>query len=113
MGLDTRRRRRPVSFQFHGNASLTFSPACFRLPFACSSFPLRSRVAFPTLRPAASFALPLSCCDLFLILSLFDMCLPLIAGQVAEPARTAKIVMSMTADVRCRPLAGAHLFVHL
>src|SRR5271166_4109518 len=50
-------------------ASLTFSPACFTSALVWSATPSASSRSLPTALPAASLALPLVSCTLFLALS--------------------------------------------
>src|SRR5664279_3827593 len=67
---------------FLPNASLTFSPACFRFAVVCSPLPCVSRDWSPVALPSSSFALPLASSSLLfalspaLILSLLLRCPP-------------------------------------
>src|ERR1017187_1690006 len=66
------------------NASLSFSPACFRLPFVWSALPSARRLSLPLSLPAVSFSFPLACSAVFLALSVVAMTGPSLGREQSD-----------------------------
>lgn len=63
------------------NTSLTFSPACFNLPFTWSTLPSSSSLSSPVVFPTISLTLPFAIWALFLALSLLVTVTPFLFCQ--------------------------------